>query len=108
MGFMVLLGLGMYIPYVAFHTTVFERMIAAFRETGTIGYLMYLADAIGYLGYVSVMIFRNTTSGELDFLNLLIWISVAVAVISLILTLFLNFYYVPKNSSIARNRKTNC
>ena len=50
MVFMVLLGLGLYIPYVAFHTTLFERMLAAFRETGTIGYLMYLADAFGYLG----------------------------------------------------------
>jgi len=73
MQFMVLLGLGMYIPYVAFHTTVFERMIAAFRETGTIGYLMYLADALGYLVYVAIMLFRNSTSGEVDFLNLMIW-----------------------------------
>ncbi|MCP4888346.1 MAG: hypothetical protein GY904_17240 [Planctomycetaceae bacterium] len=93
MAFMVLLGLGMYVPYVAFHTTVFERMIAAFRETGTIGYLMYLADAIGYLGYVGVMIYRNTASERMNFLGLLIWVSLAVAVISTALTLFLSFYF---------------
>ena len=86
MTFMVLLGLGMYVPYVAFHTTVFERMIAAFRETGTIGYLMYLADALGYLGYVAVMFLRNTVSGGVDFLNLLIWSSIIVSFASLVIT----------------------
>lgn len=93
MSFMVLLGLGMYIPYVAFHTTVFERMLAAFRESGTIGYLMYLADAVGYLGYVSVMVFRNTASGEVNFLNLMIWVSVVISVISTVIALLLLWHF---------------
>ena len=56
--YMVLLGLGLYLPYVAVHTTMFERLIALTRDQGNIGYLMYLADAFGYLGYVGVMLFR--------------------------------------------------
>ena len=101
MAFMILLGLGMYIPYVAFHTTIFERMIASFREIGTLGYLMYLADALGYLGYVAVMIFRNYASDQIDFLKLMIWTSTIVAVVSLVLTVFLAVYYhrrVPRES----------
>ncbi|MCO8124129.1 DUF5690 family protein [Stieleria sp. TO1_6] len=93
MAFMVLLGLGMYVPYVAFHTTVFERMIAAFQETATIGYLMYLADALGYLGYVAIMILRNTATGEVDFLNLLLWTSALVSILSLLITLLLGVHY---------------
>lgn len=93
MFFMVLLGLGMYIPYVAFHTTVFERLIAAFRETGTIGYVMYLADAIGYLGYVVVMIYRNTTTGESGFLPLLMVTSGGVALISIVIVALLWGHY---------------
>lgn len=42
--FMVMLGLGMYIPYVAVHTTVFERLIALTRDRANIGYLMYLSS----------------------------------------------------------------
>ena len=53
---MVLHGLGLYLPYVAVHTTIFERLIAMTRDRGNIGYLMYLADAFGYLGYVVVML----------------------------------------------------
>jgi hypothetical protein len=93
MSFMVLLGLGMYIPYVAFHTTVFERMVAAFREVGTIGFLVCLADALGYLAYVVVMIFRNTASGEIEFLDLLIWTSIIVALTSTVITALLGLHY---------------
>ena len=93
MNFMVLLGLGMYIPYVAFHTTVFERMLAVFRETGTIGYLMYLADAFGYLGYIAIMVFRNTASNESRYLNLLVWVSVLISVVSTLIAGILLIYY---------------
>ena len=50
----------MYVPYVAFHTTVFERLIAISRHPGNLGFLMYLADAIGYLGYAVVLATRNS------------------------------------------------
>ena len=96
MMFMILLGLGMYIPYVAFHTTVFERMLAAFKEVGTIGYLMYLADAIGYLGYVAIMILRNSVDIEIDFLQLMIWTSIGVSLASTAITIFLTFYFQKK------------
>lgn len=57
--FMVACGIGLYIPYVAYHTTIFERIIAASRHTGNIGFLMYLADSIGYLGYAVIMLWST-------------------------------------------------
>ncbi|MFO1064534.1 MAG: DUF5690 family protein [Pirellulales bacterium] len=54
--FMIAVGLGLYLPYVAVHTTLFERFLAITREKGTISFLMYVADAIGYLGYVAVIL----------------------------------------------------
>jgi hypothetical protein len=62
--FMVLLGQGLYLPYVAVHTTIFERLLAMTRAPGNIGFLMYAADAVGYLGYVAVMLTRNF--GDID------------------------------------------
>src|SRR5262249_19021149 len=56
---MVLDGVGLYLPYIAVHTAIFERLIAMTRERGNIGYLMYLADSFGYLGYVGVLLARN-------------------------------------------------
>jgi hypothetical protein len=72
--FMVLLGIGMYLPYVAVHTVIFERLIALTREKGNIGYLMYLADSAGYLGYVGLMLgkgYLHTGKGFLPFFLLL-------------------------------------
>ena len=65
--FMVFLGVGMYVPYVAVHTTIFERFIALTRERGNLGFLMYFADAIGYLGYVGVMLGRGLVPGREQF-----------------------------------------
>ncbi|MFY7881133.1 MAG: DUF5690 family protein [Fimbriimonas sp.] len=60
--FMVLSGFGMYLPYIAVHTTLFERLMAMTQERGTIGYLMYLADAGSYAAYVLVLLARNVLS----------------------------------------------
>lgn len=85
--FMVLVGLGLYLPYVAFHTTVFERLIAMTRERGNIGFLMYVVDAIGYLGYVGVMVSRNFVGVGGNMLDLLIatcWVTVTLSGICLV------------------------
>ncbi len=57
--FMVLVGLGLYLPYVAVHTTIFERLLAMTRDKGNVGFLMYVVDSVGYLGYVAVMLIKN-------------------------------------------------
>jgi hypothetical protein len=54
--FMVLLGLGLYLPYVVIHTTVFERLIALTRDRGNIAYLITLADTCGYFATVAVLL----------------------------------------------------
>jgi hypothetical protein len=73
--FMVLLGLGMYVPYVAVHTTLFERLVAMTRERGNIGFLMYVADATGYLGYAVVMLTRSAFPARENFLTFFLSVS---------------------------------
>ncbi len=73
--FMVLLGIGLYLPYLAVHTTIFERLIAMTRDRGTVGYLMQLADSFGYLGYVGVLLARNLLDPAKDFLAFFITLS---------------------------------
>jgi hypothetical protein len=80
--FYVLIGLGMYLPYVAVHTTVFERLLGMTRERGNTGYLMYLADSFGYLGYVAIMLVRNflPASGDMvQLLTIVSWVAIGVS-----------------------------
>lgn len=53
--FVVLVGLGVYLPHVAVHVSLFERLIARSRDRGTSAYLLQLADSFGYLGYAGVL-----------------------------------------------------
>jgi hypothetical protein len=97
--FMVLTGLGMYIPYVAFHTTVFERLIAVFRDRTNIGYLMYMADAMGYLGYVGVMVWRNLAQEQMEFLRLFERASLIIAGLSILFVITSLVYFQRKTSA---------
>jgi hypothetical protein len=81
--FMVLMGLGLYLPYVAIHTTVFERLIAMTRERGNLGFLMYLADSAGYLGYAAVMVGGSFLPRHGDFLRFYTAVSWLIAALAL-------------------------
>lgn len=88
-GFMVCVGLGLYLPYVAMHTTVFERMLAMTRERGNLGFLMYVVDAVGYFGYVVVMLARSLARPDGDLLGFFItscWLAVLLCFASLLAT----------------------
>ena len=103
--FMVLLGLGMYVPYVAVHTTVFERLVALTRERANIGFLMYLADALGYLGYAAVMLARSAQPRHENFLALFLSVStwlVAGAMGAMAVAGVLYAWRTRRNSSITR------
>ncbi len=79
--FMVLLGTGLYLPYVAIHTTIFERLIAIVRDRGNLGFLMYVADSAGYFGYVLLMLARGALPSGGGFLR---FFEVACAIIGVL------------------------
>jgi hypothetical protein len=95
--FMVLHGLGLYLPYIVVQTTLFERLLAMTRERGNMGYLVYLADAFGYLGYVGVMLARSVWAEQEGFLSFFITISWVVAGAAALATLG-SWYYFAKHS----------
>jgi hypothetical protein len=85
--FMVCVGLGLYLPYVAMHTTVFERFLAMTRAKGNLGFLMYVADSIGYLGVVGVLLAKNVIKVEGSFISFflfLCWTAAGLSVLCLI------------------------
>ena len=94
--FMVLLGVGMYVPYVAVHTTIFERLIALTRERANMGFLMYVADATGYLGYVFVMLGRGLFPSRERFLSFFTTTAFTLLLAALISILASYFLYSKK------------
>ncbi len=62
-------GLGLFLGYTIFQGFLFERIMAAFREHGNVGFLMYLADAFGYLGGVMVLLWRSFNKTQISWLD---------------------------------------
>jgi hypothetical protein len=85
---MVLVGVGLYLPYVSVHTTIFERFLAMTRDKGNIGFLMYLADSFGYLGYVAVMISRNYLGTPDRFLGFFLDACLILGIASIVCMIF--------------------
>ncbi|WP_020529742.1 DUF5690 family protein [Flexithrix dorotheae] len=66
---MITSGFSVYLPYILFHCLLFERFIAVLKFKGTVGYLFYIADALGYLASVGIMIFKDTMSFNYSWVN---------------------------------------
>lgn len=58
-------GLGLYMAYIPFNSIFFERMIAAFKLKGNVGFLIYITDAVGYVGSVTVMLSKELLNIQL-------------------------------------------
>jgi len=94
--FMVLVGLGVYLPYVAVHAVIFERLIAITREKATVGFLMYVVDSVGYTGYIGLMLLRYFTHTIDSILSLFLKICILFAIAGMILMFFSYLYFKSK------------
>jgi len=50
---------GLYLGYVPYNCFYFERMLATYKVPGNVGFLIYLADAFGYMGTVVVLLVKE-------------------------------------------------
>lgn len=90
---MVSIGLGLYLPYVAVHTTVFERLIAMTRQRGNVGFLMYVADACGYGAFVLAMLLEGLPIVKSNLLSAFAGLCIAVSTVSLVGLSFCAWYF---------------
>ncbi|MDR3714300.1 MAG: DUF5690 family protein [Puia sp.] len=101
--FMVLIGFGVYIPYVSIHTTIFERLIAITKERANIGFLMYLVDSVGYTGYILLMLFRYTMPPGDSILFLFLRICLYLGITGALIILYCKIYFTSKLKNNARS-----
>ncbi|MFN8355597.1 MAG: DUF5690 family protein [Spirosomataceae bacterium] len=66
---MTWVGLGIYMAYVPYNCTLFERLIAVMRRKSNVGFLLYMADFAGYLGSVAIILVKNFGSGGISWLH---------------------------------------
>lgn len=94
---MILVGLGLYICYVPFNCIFFDRMIATFHIKGNAGYLIYIADAFGYLGSMAVLLYKNFGQNTISWLQFFIYGTYIISGIGVVISMVSLWYFIRKH-----------
>ena len=86
-------GVGAYLAYVPYNSVLFDRLLGAFRVTGTSGFLITLADSFGYLSSAGLYIYRAVFKGTASWLSFLTYGSYVVALAVPVLLLLSILYF---------------
>lgn len=93
---MIAQGTGIYLGYVPFQIVLFERFLAAFKEPGNVGFLMYVSDSLGYLGSASLSMMIQSTSAELNWTSVFVNISYLGGILGVSMVLAALYYFGEK------------
>lgn len=96
---MVLTGAGLYMAYTPFNAMLFDRMIAFSGRVGTAGFLIYVADASGYLGSVALLVWRNFAMVQLDWLSFFVASAYATSIVGAVCTVLAGVYFLRRRAA---------
>ena len=90
---MILAGAGLYMAYTPFNAMLFDRLIAYSGRVATAGFLIYVADASGYVGSVALLLARNFGGFHLDWLRFFTLSAYATSIVGAVLTVLAAAYF---------------
>jgi Family of unknown function (DUF5690) len=96
---MIAVGFGLYLAYILFQSLIFDRLLATFKEIGNAGFLMYVADAFGYLGSVGILFLKNFGAKKMAWSAFFIQASFIVSFMGIVLVFMSLSYFYQKYES---------
>ena len=90
---MIVAGSGLYIAYNPVNAVLFDRLVAASGRVANAGFLIYIADSFGYLGSVTLLLWRNFGQGSLDWLQFFTRGAYATSIVGVALTIVAASYF---------------
>ncbi|WP_255076706.1 DUF5690 family protein [Lacihabitans sp. CCS-44] len=93
---LICVGFGAYVAYSMCNSIYFERMLAAFKYSGTVGFMITLADYYAYFGSVLVLFYKNFFQNKTTNVNFFIYGSYALAISYFLMVLVSMFYFKKK------------
>ena len=102
---MLCVGAGMYLGYVPANGIYFDRIIAAFRYPGTVGFIVTLADTWGYMGSFGLQLYKNFGQADISYTTFLIYAVYVMLGGYGILVLFAYSYFQKRFIELARATK---
>ena len=96
---MIWVSLGLYLVYIPFNSIFFDRLIAAFSMKGNAGFFIYLADSVGYVGSVSVMLVKEGMSLDIKWTAFFSQNVMALSFIGVFITIYAMYYFSSRAKS---------
>ncbi|MDM1407030.1 DUF5690 family protein [Myroides sp. DF42-4-2] len=90
---MILSGIGVYLPYILFHCLIFERLVALLSFKGNVGFLFYFADSLGYFGSVAVLLLKEIVGFEQRWTDFFIAMNIQAAIVILLVALIVVWFF---------------
>jgi hypothetical protein len=94
---MLLVGLGLYLVYIPFNSIYFDRLIAAYSIKGNAGFFIYLADSIGYVGSVTVMLVKEGMTLEIEWTTFFSQSVMILSFVGIFITGYAMYYFASKS-----------
>lgn len=66
---MLLLNAGLYMSYIPFNCILFDRLVASSGSIANAGFLIYVADAFGYIGTILILLFKSFIQPQLEWIE---------------------------------------
>ena len=93
---MIAVGLGLYVGYVPYNCVLFDRLVAAVGQVATAGFLIYVADAFGYVGSVGLLMYKNLGQARLSWVDFFQGMSLATSGICIVLFVVSAAYFASR------------
>ncbi len=93
---MTLVGLGLYMVYIPFNAIFFDRLISTFKYASNVGFLIYIADAFGYVGSIGVLLSKEIFRIQLNWVTFFSSSVMVLSVIGVALTIYSLYYFSRK------------
>jgi hypothetical protein len=93
---MTLVGLGLYMVYIPFNAIFFDRLISTFKYASNVGFLIYIADAFGYVGSIGVLLSKEIFKIQLNWVTFFSSSVMILSVIGVLLTIYSLYYFSRK------------
>lgn len=105
LAWMILSGAGLYMAYVPFNAMLFDRLIAVSGTVGTAGFLIYIADASGYVGSCSLLIWRNFGLVQLNWLQVFMASAYGTSIVGVMLVAMSAAFFMHRAAAMRAHRR---
>ena len=93
LAWMILAGAGLYTAYTPFNAVLFDRLVAYSGRVATAGFLIYVADASGYMGSVALLLWRNFGELNLNWVQFSVLSAYVISIVGVAATAMAAIYF---------------